>query len=258
MANEEGSNLLDLEVQTVSDEEFLASCATQNKISIDVMEKLRVEGFTSMDALKLIDRDDLCKAKLAITRGQQKLVLAAVQKFIQTQAPVQASAQPIATQPGGSGTQAAANNQSDDTGNTDVAQTTSAPIAPANGMNETRQTSVTVLSGSDKLSTSGSQIHTVNEDPNVRALLQQFRAGQGQSNGTNVVIIPGTSEPANNQVLNGLGIGHKPQSMTNRPEPTRSAVGPGVSDSWRDPQIYLQAVASDKSSHSFYYRFCNW
>ena len=63
-----------------------------------------------------------------------------------------------------------------------------------------------VLSGSDNLPTSSSQINTVNEDRYIRALLQQCRAGQGQSNGTNVVIIPGTSEPANNQVLIDQGI----------------------------------------------------
>ena len=115
------------------------------------MEKLRVEGFTSMDALKLIDRNDLCKAKLAIPRGQQKLVIAAVQQFIQTQEPAQASVQPTSTQPGGSGTQAAANIQPEDTGVTEAAQTASAPLTPANGVNETRQTSVSVLSGSDNL-----------------------------------------------------------------------------------------------------------
>ena len=135
MANEEGNNLLDLEVQTVSDEEFLASWAAQNKISSYVMEKLRVEGFTSMDTLKLIDRDNLCKAKFSIQRGQQKLVLAAVQKYIQTQAPAQASVQPTATQPGGSGTQAAANIQPEDTWVTEAAQTTFSPITPANGFN---------------------------------------------------------------------------------------------------------------------------
>ena len=129
-----------------------------------------------MDALKLIDRDDLCKAKLAIPRGQQKLVLAAVQTFIQTQAPAQASVQPTAMQPGGSGTQAAANIQPEDIGVTEAAQTTSVPITPAKGVNETRQTIVPVLSGSDNLPTSSSQINMVNEDPYIRALLQQFRA----------------------------------------------------------------------------------
>ena len=66
------------------------------------------------------------------------------------------------------------------------------------------------------------------------------------------MIIPGTSEPANNQVLNGLGIGHEPQTMANRRKPTLSAFGPRVSDSWRDLQIYLQAAASGKSSPSYY------
>ena len=59
----------DLEVETVSDDVFLNNWAAKNKISGDVVEKLKQEGFTSMDALVLIDRDDLSKSKLAIPRG---------------------------------------------------------------------------------------------------------------------------------------------------------------------------------------------
>ena len=81
-----------LEVRTVSDEEFVASWAANNKISQDVVEKLCQEGFTSMEALKLIDRDDLSKTKLAIPKGQQKLVLAAVQKYIQREHGAQTAA----------------------------------------------------------------------------------------------------------------------------------------------------------------------
>ena len=45
----------DLEVETVSDEVFINNWATKNKISGDVIEKLKQDGFTSMDALVLID-----------------------------------------------------------------------------------------------------------------------------------------------------------------------------------------------------------
>ena len=52
------------------------------KISAEAIAKLCQEGFTSMEALKLIDRDDLAKAKLP--RGQQKLVLALIKKMLES------------------------------------------------------------------------------------------------------------------------------------------------------------------------------
>lgn len=258
MANSEVDRILDIEVQTVSDEVFLANWAVQNKISIDVIEKLKVEGFTSMDAMKLIDRDDLCKPKLAIPRGQQKLVLAAVQKFIQTEAPAQtATAQVTQTAVGQTAvTQADGdlNNQSESTGITYAARNVQAQISPDNGMTTTIETSVQpsahARAGSDQLSTSGCQ----NDDAYIRALLQQFRAGQGQNNGTNVVCFPNSGESVNNQLLNGLGIQQNgPEIIANRCEPILPTAGPNsVSQSWRDPQIYLQAAASGKSSPSYY------
>ena len=48
------------------------------------MEKLFKEGFTSMEALELIDSDDLAKTK--IPRGQQKLILANVGKLLNSKA----------------------------------------------------------------------------------------------------------------------------------------------------------------------------
>ena len=74
----------DFEVRTILDEEFVANCAIENKISKDVVEKLRQEGFTSMEALKLIDNGNLNKQKLGIPPGQQKLVLAAMRNLFIT------------------------------------------------------------------------------------------------------------------------------------------------------------------------------
>ena len=68
-----------IELRTLTDEEIALNWAAGNKISYDSMEKLFKEGFTSMEALELIDSDDLVRTK--IPRGQQKLILANVENF---------------------------------------------------------------------------------------------------------------------------------------------------------------------------------
>ena len=78
-----------LDVHTMSDEEYMEAWAKHNTISAEAVAKLFQEGFTSMEALKLIDRDDLAKAKLP--RGQQKLVLASVQRLLETEARAKAA-----------------------------------------------------------------------------------------------------------------------------------------------------------------------
>ena len=78
-----------LDVHTMSDQEYMEAWAKHNKISTEAVAKLFQEGFISMEALKLIDRDDLAKAKLP--RGQEKLVLASVQKLLETETGVSRS-----------------------------------------------------------------------------------------------------------------------------------------------------------------------
>ena len=76
--NEEDSENV-IEIRTVSDEEIVINWATQHKISKDAIDKLFKEGFTSMEALLLLEDEDLGRTK--IPRGQQKLILAGVQKL---------------------------------------------------------------------------------------------------------------------------------------------------------------------------------
>ena len=73
-----------IELRTLTDEEIALNWAAGNKISYDSMEKLFKEGFTSMEALELIDSDDLARTK--IPRGQQKLILANVGKLLNSKA----------------------------------------------------------------------------------------------------------------------------------------------------------------------------
>lgn len=67
-----------IKTRTVSDEEIVINWATQNKISKDTVDKLFKEGFTPMEALLLLEDEDLGRTK--IPRGQQKSILAGVQK----------------------------------------------------------------------------------------------------------------------------------------------------------------------------------
>lgn len=69
-----------LEIRTMSDEEMAEAWATEHKISGNAIEKLFKEGFNSLDAIRLIDADDLARTKIA--RGQQKLIIVSVQKLL--------------------------------------------------------------------------------------------------------------------------------------------------------------------------------
>ena len=123
-----------------------------------MIEKLKQDRFTSMDALVLIDREDLSKSKLAIPRGQQKLVLAAVQKFIQTEGLAQAAA--------AHASQTAGNDIDRSAGTNGTMQT-----PPNNGLAGTQQTSAQSpaanASTESEKSTSGCQI---SDDPYLKAL----------------------------------------------------------------------------------------
>lgn len=228
-----------VDVRNLSDEEHLAAWAKDNKISREAIDRLYQEGFTSMEALKLIDRDDLVKAKLL--RGQQKLILAAVQKLLQNEALPQKALAKIPVDQ--SQTTSEGGNAQDSTaqcgGNQDEASIqTSAPLASAH-----------VRNGSGTISTSGRQNET--DDPYTRALLQQFRTGQGQSSvinsGTNII----NGDSVSRQTLGGLGISDNTTQVNSRDSLLTSGV-PSQPQSWRDPQIYLAAAASGKSNPTFY------
>ena len=71
-----------IEISTLSDEEVVLNWAARGKISQDAIEKLFKEGFTSMEAILLLEDEDLARTK--IPRGQQKLILAAVRKLLKS------------------------------------------------------------------------------------------------------------------------------------------------------------------------------
>lgn len=140
-----------VDVRNLSDEEYLAAWASENKISREAMDKLFQEGFTSIEALKFIDRDDLIKAKLP--RGQQKLIFTSVKKLLQNEALAQTALVQIPvdqSQITGEGSNAQ-DSAAQGGGNQDEIQT-SAPLASAH-----------VRNGSGRTSTSGRQNDT--DDP---------------------------------------------------------------------------------------------
>lgn len=228
-----------LDIQNLSDEECLAAWASENKISRESMDRLFQEGFTSMRALKLIDRDDLVKAKLP--RGQQKLIFASVENLLQNEALAQKARAKIhvdqsqSTSEGGN----AQNSAALFGGNQDEASIqTSAPLASAH-----------VQIGSGTTSTSGRQNET--GDPYVRALLQQFRTGQGQNSGINSEANIVNGDSVSRQTLGGLGISDNNTQVNGR-DGLLTSGGPSQPQSWRDPQIYLAAAATGKSNPTFY------
>ena len=72
-----------IEFRTMTYEDVVLHWAKQSKISIDSVEKLFKDRCRSMKTIKLIDGDDLGKTK--ILRGQQKLILASVNKRLDLQ-----------------------------------------------------------------------------------------------------------------------------------------------------------------------------
>ena len=73
-----GENVI--EIRTLYDEEIVINWVTQKKISKDTIDKLFKEGFTSMEAMLLLEDEDISRTK--IPRVQQKLILAAIQKLL--------------------------------------------------------------------------------------------------------------------------------------------------------------------------------
>ena len=73
--------------QPLTDADRVENWASRHKISDDVVKSLAKEGFTSLEAIALMDQTDLRAMKIA--RGQQKLLLKAVAEMNGVQCPPQ-------------------------------------------------------------------------------------------------------------------------------------------------------------------------
>ena len=53
-----------VEIHTMTDEQIVAAWAAQCKISQEAVEQLESDGFTSMEAIQLLDREGMKRSKL--------------------------------------------------------------------------------------------------------------------------------------------------------------------------------------------------
>lgn len=209
-----------IEIQTFSDEQLVTSWLAERKISRDAIEKLLKDGFTSMEAVKLIESEDLVKSK--IPRGQQKLIISEVQKLVRAE-------------------------------NSDaLSQTAHAQVSneAGNGISQqkTAQAQLTESSATAEVNNqhggqATSQLPNANDDVYIRAIMEQFNRGQADARSDN------TQKTVRQSLLGNIGVSTA-TDVCNLTEKARE-LNPS-NHSWRDPQIYLSAAASGKSAPSFH------
>ena len=205
-----------VEITTMTPEQVVMHWAQSNKISADAVEKLFEEGFTSLEAINLLDSDDLSKSK--IPRGQKKLILSCVQSL----------------------------NGGEDAGN-------KAPllqvVPPPHAQTENRdsQTSATNEMPNQSAIPSesqdgGFQATQKQCDSYLQGLLNQLCKGQIQArNGfpseLSVNTRQQTLSDTQANVLSSANTANLAQS---------------VPQSWKDPKIYLASAATGKSASTHY------
>ena len=211
------------EIRTLSDEEVVSDWAVGNKISADAVEKLFKEGFTSIEAIKLLDSDDLSRSK--IPRGQQKLILASVKKLLiaENRAGIPAHAQQAGSDhvgvesfPSGSGSIGGQAIQSES--------------SHRNRNNDDSNNGVDLGAGG---------ILPPTTDP-FSVLLNNIQQGQSLAR----TALGASNVQAPNQAgsdLSELGI---PMNTGNHLGQSKTQTS---SHSWRDPQVFLEYAASGKS-----------
>ena len=205
-------------IMTMSSEEVVLQWARENKISEGAVDRLFEEGFTSLEALRLLDEEDLSKSK--IPRGQKKLILACVRGL-------------------------GKNDEHQQSGVNRVAQTNLTERMRAQSP-ESAQTNQSAAAGtSHDVENGDSQGRQHQPDNYVQGLVNQLVRGQFQ---------------AQNGLASDLNIRHCPVSgsgsgVLNEAPPLVGDVNLAqapVTQSWKDPQIYLSSAATGKSAPSYY------
>lgn len=216
-----------IEIRTMSDEECVSSWAVQNKISSDAIERLFKEGFTSMEALKLLDSDDLGRTK--IPRGQQKLILASVSRLLNSE--------------DSAGHNAQAQSQDNLTSEDRPIQSNCAAAVAQTSCND--QSSAT--GNRNSINNGGAQVDKHSAGTNIsdsfNTLLNSLQNGQNVVRNT----LSNIQSESVNQVNDTVGQNVLGVSQTlNQPTLALS------SQSWRDPQIFLETAAQGKSAPTNY------
>lgn len=219
-----------IEIRTSTDEELVQAWAIQNSISTDAIEKLFKEGFTSMRAIKLIDGDDLARTK--IPRGQQKLILASVKGLNS----VEHAGNP-------------AQETSDATGEATPTALRAAVSAQTHNNDQSTSTGSRKRTDQDG-GALGSALSTQNGTDAFNTLLNSLQSGQSVAK--NILPNNTSDNTLNNHVLSVVPQGGNNLMNSNVNSLSLSSTATSDSQSWRDPQIFLESAASGKSAPTHY------
>lgn len=211
-------------ITTMTPEEVVADWAREN-ISDGAVDKLFEEGFNSLQALRLLDEEDLSKVK--IPRGQKKLILDSVRTL----------------KGGNNASQGVMRPPPDDNAVTQTSATEEVRTQPPECARNSADQSATPGRSHD--SQHGvAQSQTATGDSYVQGLLNQLARGQTQAqNGLagDLSTRQTITSDSNTSVVSGSPL-TTGQSGPRAPE----------SQSWKDPQIYLSSAANGKSTPSHY------
>ena len=224
-----------IEITTLSDEEIVLNWASQSKVSRDGIEKLFKECFDSMEAMLLLEDDDLARTK--IPRGQQKLILAVVNKLLKATERAEESAH-VQTSAGVGG---------------DVTQEETPETTTTSRVTRSERVgNQSAHTGNQETSQhGGAQLSTINTDA-FTVLLNNLPAGQSVAR-NNIVpnsqhnVFSGPCLSISGNDSSGVNMNSLNSLLLNQ-----SAANVSQSQSWKDPQIFLESAASDKSAPTHY------
>ena len=203
-------------ISTMTPEEVVANWARENMISAGAVEKLFEEGFTSFEALKFLDDEDLSKVK--IPRGQKKLILSC-RTLTGGHIAEQTTMQPSTAGKG-------------------FTQTDTMEEVRAPRLESARNTA------DQSASRSGTHLPLTTSDSYVNGLLTQLARGQEQIQNEiprDLATRQTLLSDNNISIVSGLPL----SSSQNGPKTPET-------HSWKDPQIYLSSAANGKSAPTHY------
>ena len=236
-----------IQFTSLTPEQLVSKWAMENKISEDAVAKLLEEGFTSLEAIRLLDADDLSRSK--ISRGQKKLILECVRvlnggktsSIMKTGSLEPPNNGPLNNGPPNNGPP---NNGLLNNGPQTSSAGASAVSAPT--INNQSGTSLNQNGGTNSDASLDQSSHSSTQDGSaclssdayIQGLLAQLTSGQLQArNGI-----------SSDSLIGGI------LSSDSRPGVTQTSTvtsSPQI-QSYRDPQIYLSAAANGKSASTHY------
>ena len=217
MASSEENHENVISITTMTPEQVVANWAHENMINSGAVEKLFAEGFTSLEALRLLDEEDLSKVK--IPRGQKKLILSCVCILNGSNTAEKTLAQPPVEEDG-------------------LPQTSRQGEVRAPLTNSTDQSATMEVPRDNNSDGQNGGAHS--QESYVQGLLNQIVRGQIQAqNG-----LATTGQPQFS--TNSSAVSSSPltfdQTVSNSPQ----------NMSWKDAQIYLSSAANGKSASVHY------